>query len=144
MGNTCLTSTNNILAIAAMSKYMHLTKQQVISLRNTLLPYARKLNGFLRRSHVEYASNVVGIADQPDATIVSLLFTMWDMSGSGKVNYNDFVVGLSVLACENDTYENALRFALDVMDVKRTGQVKSRDAFTVLKSELLRHLLSSI
>jgi Ca2+-binding EF-hand superfamily protein len=139
MGNTYSATTQRTLSTAAMAKYMGLTKTQVMRLRDTVLPYCKATQGMIQRSYMEYGlSKSVDptntTRENDDAKIFGHLFTLCDI-GNGQVDCLEFIVGISVLACQNDSFEVALRFALRVLDVSGVGEIDSRNAFKLLKGE---------
>ena len=136
MGNSYSTTTSDILYTAAMAKYMTLTKPQVMAIRNTLAPLSNIQGGMVKRNHLMFALKQAEVAESPDQEVLNLLFTMWDMTGTGRVLCAEFIVGVCVLACKEDSIEQALRFALQVADRHRSGQICSKDASTFLRSTL--------
>jgi Ca2+-binding EF-hand superfamily protein len=148
MGNTYSATTQRTLSTAAMAKYMDLTKPQLMRLRDTVLPYCKATQGMIQRSYIEYGlsksveptnnannnNNASSTTENDDAKIFGHLFTMCDI-GNGQVDCLEFIVGVSILACKNDSFEAALRFALRVLDVTGVGEVDSRNAFKLLKGE---------
>lgn len=140
MGNAISPTTGDILKTAAISKYMKLTKPQVLAMR-AYMNSQRQTNSRLRhrgtipRKLWHQAMEAALITAYPDQDILHLLFTMWDGHGTGRVACNEFLVGISVLACRYDGVEDALRFALEVADVHETQKISSRDASAVLRSK---------
>lgn len=150
MGNTYSATTQRSLATAAMAKYVHLTKPQLMRLRDTVLPYSKTTQGQIQRSYIEYGlsqsleqpppsatnsdHNHHHHTDNNDAIILGHLFTLCD-TGHGRVDCMEFIVGISILACKTDSFEVALRFALRVLDVTGVGEIDSRNAFKMLKGE---------
>jgi hypothetical protein len=155
MGNTYSATTQRSLATAAMAKYMHLTKPQLMRLRDTVLPYSKTTQGQIQRSYIEYglsqsleqppprvppantSDKNKNHTDNNDAVILGHLFTLCD-TGHGRVDCMEFIVGISILACKTDSFEVALRFALRVLDVTGVGEIDSRNAFKMLKGESVR------
>jgi Ca2+-binding EF-hand superfamily protein len=134
MGNTASGTSRERLVTASIAKYMTITKPQVMALRNAIVPLASKRGGSIKRNNLHFALQEANVADTPDKEVLDLLFTMWDMTGSGRVACVEFVIGLSVLACKEDAIETALRFALQVADKNRTGKISSKDASAFLRS----------
>jgi hypothetical protein len=140
---------------------MHLTKPQLIRLRDTVLPYSKTTQGQIQRSYIEYGlsqsleqpppppvpppantnsgQNHQHHTDNNDAVILGHLFTLCD-TGHGRVDCMEFIVGISILACKTDSLEVALRFALRVLDVTGVGEIDSRNAFKMLKGASVRTL----
>lgn len=147
------------LATAAMAKYMHLTKPQLVRLRDTVLPYSKATQGMIEWSALEYGiskstientttdhNNNTSISDSnsnisdsnnDDTRILGHLFTMCD-TGKGQVDCLEYIVGISVLACKTDSFGVAIRFALRALDVSGVGKIDSRIAFKLLRGESLR------
>jgi Ca2+-binding EF-hand superfamily protein len=116
-----------------MAKYLTITKIQVMAMRNTLLPLASQRRGSIKREQLLFAMQKAGVPETPDQHVLNLLFRMWDLRGTGRVACSEFIVAISVLACKDDTVENATRFALQVADRDRTGVISSRDASAFLR-----------
>jgi Ca2+-binding EF-hand superfamily protein len=135
MGNAISATTGESLFTATMAKYMSLTKPQVMAVRNTIIPLASPRSGSIKRNNFKYALSQAGVAETPDQEVLDLLFTMWDTKGSGRIAFAEFMVGISVLACKEDSVEQAIRFALQVADRNRTGKISSKDASTFLRSK---------
>lgn len=135
MGNARSSTTGGSLFTASMAKYMSLTKPQVMAVRNTLMPLASKRQGSIKRSQFQDALNQVKVSQHPDQEVLDLLFTMWDLTGTGRVPCAEFIVSMSILACKEDSVEQAIRFALQVADRNRTGKMSSKDASTLLRSK---------
>ena len=134
MGNVRSSVTGESPFTAAMAKYMSLTKPQVMTIRNTLMPLASPKRGTIRRKTLMHALKLLIVAESPDQEVLDRLFTMWDTTGSGNVACAEFIVGISVLACKEDSFEQAIRFSLQVADRKRSGRISSRDANIFLQS----------
>jgi Ca2+-binding EF-hand superfamily protein len=125
-----------------MAKYMTLSKPQVMAIRNVIMPVGSPNRGSMNRSTVRYALTQSTVAEMPDQDVLDKLFTMWDVTGCGTVSIAEFVVGISILACKEDSFEQAIRFALQVADRTRSGKISSKDASIFLQSKFTRTLLS--
>jgi Ca2+-binding EF-hand superfamily protein len=141
MGNTYSAKTQRTLATAAMAKYMNVNKPQLMRLRDIVLPYSKSTQGLIERSYVEYGLGKSVESNNPtsdannkddDPKILGHLFTLCD-TGNGQVDFLEFIVGISVLACKADSFEVAIRFALRVLDVTGVGEIDSRNAFKLLR-----------
>lgn len=145
MGNAISPVTGDILRTAAVSKYMKLTKPQVLEILDRLeahtatnSPVGRSKHHrgtTVRRAVWMQAVAAAGVRKEPDQDILDLLFTMWDVSGTGRVARAELVVGISVLACRYDGVEDALRFALEVSDQNEKRMISSHDANALLRGE---------
>ena len=140
MGNAISPATGDMLKTAAISKYMKLTKPQVLTIRDHLQAKQsvgrNHHRGTIRRELWTQALQAALVRDDPDRDILELLFTMWDSNGTGRVACSELVVGISVLACRYDGVRDALRFALEVYsDQHDTQMISSRDASALLRSK---------
>lgn len=134
MGNAISATTGESLVTASMARYMTLTQEQAIAIRNELLPMAVKRRGSIKRGNFHFALQQADLAENPDQEVLDLLFTMWDMTGSGRVAGVEFVIGMSVLACKDESIEEAIRFALEIADGNNTGKISSKDSIALLRS----------
>jgi Ca2+-binding EF-hand superfamily protein len=130
MGNS---QSGDCLFTAAVAKYMHLTKHQVILLQAAT---ARRAKGAsIKRKLFMRALDEVNVSKEPDRDILINLFTMWDLSGTGRVPAHEFIVGLSPLACGGESISTILSFALQIMDLEGNGRVSASEALVMLKSK---------
>lgn len=75
------------------------------------------------------------VPKQKDAEILDLLFTMWDLHGYHYIQYREFLVGISPLACgPRDTIIDTLRYSLFLMDTAKTGYITQYNLTKVLKA----------
>jgi len=132
MGNTVSATTGEMLRTAAISKYMSLSKTQVLEIRDACAALANK-NHSISRRFFHIAVGKSRIKALPDGDILDLLFTMWDKTGADRVPALPFVVGISPLACGNESLAAVLRFALHVMDQDETEEVNAEQLITLLK-----------
>ena len=120
------------LAIECMAKYMSLTKQQLIDLRNRCymsMDSKRKIN---RRS---FNANVSRsrISEEPDAEILNGLYTMWDLHGEGNILLPPFILSLAPLACAEEDLEDILRFSLNIFERETSGVLTADRLVFILK-----------
>lgn len=133
MGNTG-SKKGDILATAAVSKYMHFHREQLLDIRNTCLTM---MDDKRHVSRVNFQNSVLRarIKDDKVNDILDHLFTMWDLTGDDTVPCMEFILGLSMLACRAESFKSVLRFALQVHDVKSKGKIKAEQLVVVLKSK---------
>ena len=75
------------------------------------------------------------VPKQKDAEILDLLFTMWDLQGYHYIQYREFLVGISPLACSpRDTLIDTLHFSLSLMDTAKTGCITQYNLTKVLRA----------
>jgi Ca2+-binding EF-hand superfamily protein len=142
MGNTGSTSGGKGSAMAAVAEMMRLTKPQVMEIRKTCAAMASK-DGQIRRKLFHIVVAKAGVTENSNADILDLLFTMWDENYDNQVPYLDFVVGIAPLACRYENMNSALKFVLQVMDLKETGKIDSEELITILRSKLMHSSISS-
>lgn len=119
-----------VLATVAMSKYMSLSKPQVLAIRDQamLFPSNMKLTE-LHRSSLNAILNHAKVLPYPDQDIINLLFTLWISNGyENQVDCIDLCIGMSILACPNESFEKILNFALVVLDAKNSKMISVKDA----------------
>lgn len=120
------------LAVVAMSKYLHLTRVQVIALRNCFVTLADDC-GMITRNRFRISLSRVKIDHENDVDVLDLLFTMWDAKGEDKVPYCEYIVGVSILAGPFDHLRDALAFAMEVADVAHTRDINAKQLIIILK-----------
>lgn len=132
MGNI-LSPSGDIYAITAVSKYMFITKEQIIDLRDSFKSLCND-DGTIQRRFFQIAVSNANLQARPDSEILDLLFTMWDLTGKNNVPYLPFIVGISSLACRGENLDAIVRFALQVYDVQNTKVISNDETLTILKS----------
>jgi Ca2+-binding EF-hand superfamily protein len=138
MGNTG-SKKGDVLATAAVSKYMNFHREQLLDIRNTCLTLMDK-NRKISRVNFQSAVLRARIKDEKVNDILDHLFTMWDLTGEDKVPCMEFILGLSMLACRAESFKSVLRFALQVHDIKSKGKIKAEQLVVVLKSKKMTFL----
>ena len=70
-----------------------------------------------------------------DAEIMDLLFTMWDLQGNHFIQFREFLVGISPLACgPKDSLSDLLHYTLSLMDTPRSGLITPYNLTKVLRA----------
>lgn len=124
------------LAMECVAKYMSITKQQIIDLRNRCymsMDSKRKIN---RRS---FNNNVklCKIKESPDGEILDCLFTMWDLQVDESILVPPFILSLAPLACRNEDFKNILTFSLSVFERETEGELSAEQVVFILKRKFL-------
>jgi Ca2+-binding EF-hand superfamily protein len=136
MGNA-ESADGSVLKTAAIAKHrMQIEKGQVESMVKALRPLASFRRGSIKGHCLQYAMEKAQVSEEPDGEIIELLFTLWDENGTGRVKCNDFMVGISVLACKDDDFLGAIKFALQIADSQNSGMISSKNANMFLLSKL--------
>lgn len=126
------------LAIECMAKYMSITKQQLIDLRNRCY---MGMDGKRKISRRTFNSNVqqCKIRESPDAEILNALFTMWDLHGEDRILFPPFILSLTPLACEDEDLEKTLTFALGVFERETKGILSADRLVFILKCKYFKN-----
>jgi Ca2+-binding EF-hand superfamily protein len=134
MGNAGSTSKGT--GLAAVAEMMHLTKPQLMDIRESCAAMA-STDGQVRRKLFHIAVAKAGVQGHLDTDILDLLFTMWDENCDNRVSYLDFMVGIAPLACRYENMNSALKFILQVLDHKKSGKIDSTGLMSILKSKCM-------
>lgn len=134
MGNAGSTSKGT--ALVAVAEMMHLTKPQVMDIREMCAAMASK-DGQIRRKLFHIAVAKSGVQGHLDTEILDLVFTMWDKNCDNRVPFLDFIVGIAPLACRYENMNSALKFVLQVMDRKESGKIDSSGIMSILRSKFM-------
>ena len=122
----------DLLAIECMAKYMSVSKQQLIDLRNRCymaMDSKRKIDRRTFNTNVQQCK----IQESPDAEILDALFTMWDLHGEERILCPPFILSLAPLACEDEDLEQTLTFALDIFERETKGKLSADRLVFILK-----------
>lgn len=130
MGNA---NSNNHLATPHVAKYMRLTKQQVMDIHEACLQLARGTRCFSRQ-HFHAALQHAQVTSHKDRDILTLLCTMWDLKGDGKVPCLEYSLSLVPLCCPGESMEQVLQFCFALID--NNEAVTSQETIIILKSTL--------
>ena len=137
MGNS--TSKNpgeDRLAIECMAKYMSMSKQQLIDLRNRCymaMDNKRKID----RRQFNINVQLCKIKESPDGEILDALFTMWDLHGADEILCPPFILSLAPLACEDENLEQILTFAFHVFAQETNGKLTADRLVFMLKRKFV-------
>jgi Ca2+-binding EF-hand superfamily protein len=135
MGNA-ESADGSVLKTAAIAKHrMQIEKEQVESMSKALRPLASFRRGSIKRHCLQYAMTKAQVSEDPDGEILDLLFTLWDENGTGRIKCNDFIVGISILACRDEDFLGAIKFALQIADPQNSGMISSKNANLFLLSK---------
>lgn len=120
------------MAVECIAKYMSLSKQQLIDLRNRCYMAMDSKRKIDRRS---FNINVkrCRIKEEPDAEILDGLYTMWDLHGENSILLPPFIMSLAPLACEDDDLEEILRFSLAIFERETSGILTADRLVFILK-----------
>jgi Ca2+-binding EF-hand superfamily protein len=124
------------LAITALARQLQFSKDQVMTMRGSFVRLASP-DETISRDNFRIALQQAKITREQDLEIFDLLFTMWDSEGADKVQCKEFLMGISPLACPDETPYSILRFALQVSDEEKTGLVGSDELEDMLLSKFV-------
>jgi hypothetical protein len=139
MGNLACHSNEKPLVSSAMARYVSLTKEQVISMRDIVFPLAATTkHGTINRESFNMAMDKADVKLYPDQDVLNLMFTLWDLTGNiDNVNCKELCVGISLLACpQESTFDGVIAFALNVLDFYKTDMISLKHAEVLLQSKL--------
>lgn len=126
---------NQPFAIEYVARYVSITKQQLIDLRNRCymdMDNRRKIDRLSFRKNVERCN----IQDFPDFEILDCLFTMWDMHGEGRILCPPFILSLTPLVCQDEDFRSMFTFALDIFKTETRGILTADRLVFILKRTL--------
>ena len=134
--STSKTKADDRLAIECMAKYMSISKQQLIDLRNRCY---MGMDGKRKITRRAFNTNVqqCRIQEKPDAEVLDALFTMWDLHGEDRILCPPFILSLAPLACEDQDLESTLRFSLDIFERETKGVLSAERLVFILKCKYL-------
>jgi len=135
MGNALVATSGDCLATVAVARSLQLNHSKLLSIRDTLSDFHASQDQRVGRPLFQLALDRASVRKHPDQKVLHLLFTMWDTAGDGRVSYQDFIVGLSPLACPNENLRSILTFSMDVMDTERSGKINGNQLVLLLKSK---------
>jgi Ca2+-binding EF-hand superfamily protein len=139
MGNA--SSISKGTSLAAVAEMMLLTKPQIMDIRESCAAMA-STDGQIRRKLFHIAVAKAGVQGHLETDILDLLFTMWDENCDNRVFYLDFVVGIAPLACRYENMNSALKFILQVMDHKESGNIDSGELMSILRGKFVHSCVS--
>ena len=134
------TNTEDCLVVECIAKYMSITKQQLIDLRNRCymsMDSKRKIS----RKAFNHNVHVCKIIEHPDAEILDGLFTMWDMRGDDKILVPPFLLSLAPLACRYEDLKEVLKFALTIFIEETNGELSADKLVFILKRTFVERYL---
>lgn len=132
MGNN---HSNQCLATPQVAKYMRLTKQQVLDIHDACQQLARGTRYF-SREHFHAALQHAQVTSLKDRDILTLLCTMWDLKGDGKVPCLEYSLSLVPLCCPGESVEQILQFCFGMIGLNNET-VTSQETVLILKSTCL-------
>jgi Ca2+-binding EF-hand superfamily protein len=112
------------LALVAVANGMTLTQRQLTDVRKncTIGSLGQKRMSFnisrlsfqkaMARANVSQTTN--------DWDIIEQLYTLWDQDGEERLDFREFLAGISPLACAGNTLPEILHFAMKMYDVQQT------------------------
>ena len=126
------TNTEDCLAVECIAKYMSISKQQLVDLRNRCYMAMDSKRKISRRAF-NHNVKLCKIQEKPDAEILDGLFTMWDMHGDDKILVPPFILSLAPMACRYEGLKEVLNFALTVFVKETKGELSADKLVFILK-----------
>eukprot|EP01029_Cantina_marsupialis_P021825 TRINITY_DN528661_c0_g1_i1.p1 TRINITY_DN528661_c0_g1~~TRINITY_DN528661_c0_g1_i1.p1 ORF type:complete len:153 (+),score=26.51 TRINITY_DN528661_c0_g1_i1:58-516(+) len=132
MGNT-KSSGSNIMAITAMSHTTNFDRDELKELQVAFRALCSKRGNQFTVTRAEFSEVLatVGI-DESDKVILDRLFTLFDTSGDGQINFRDFIVGMSTLI-RGDVTEK-LNFAFEMFDLDGSERIQKDEMLHVFSN----------
>uniref|UniRef100_A0A7S1C8Q8 EF-hand domain-containing protein n=1 Tax=Bicosoecida sp. CB-2014 TaxID=1486930 RepID=A0A7S1C8Q8_9STRA len=124
----------NKLAITAMSHVVHFTRDELLALQKEFLRLAKTNTdneNTINRKQFHDALHIVKV-EESDKELLDRLFTMFDDTGDGQINFKEFVCGISTIL--RGTLEEKLTFSFHMFDVDNSGKVSPEEMKSVLHS----------
>jgi Ca2+-binding EF-hand superfamily protein len=125
------------LGLVALSWTMPLSKSQVTELMHECIIVTCGCHFQSFTIDRENFHNVLLdiIPQGKDAEIMDLLFTMWDLQGNHFIQFREFLVGISPLACgPRDSLSEILHYSLSLMDTPKSGLITPYNLTKVLRA----------
>lgn len=123
----------NRLAITAMARVCHFTRDELLLLQKEFQKVAKKKGkdhtNTVDRAGFEKALKLVKIKES-DQEILGRLFTLFDHSGDGLINFKEFIVGTSAIV--RGTLEEKLQFSFYLFDIDNSGLISPEEMKSVL------------
>lgn len=108
------------LALLAVSNTMTITQSQILQLRKNCMIGSlgqKRTRPKISRASFQKAMIRSHISSKQDWNILQHLFTMWDEQGEERVDFVEFLTGISLVACEHvNSLQQVLVFAMHVME----------------------------
>lgn len=124
----------NRLAITAMARVCHFTRDELLKLQQEFQKLSKDHAGnhaTIDRSGFEKALALVKVRES-DQEILGRLFTLFDHSGDGQINFKEFIVGVSAIV--RGTLEEKLQFSFYLFDIDNSGLISPKEMAAVLHS----------
>lgn len=115
--------------LAQLEQTTHFSRDELEKLYANWLKQAR--NGYVGREEFEAGLNAIGISDP---LIIEQNFSAFDHNKDGKINFREFVTGLSVV--QKGTMEERLKFLFDAYDVDGSGTLTPDEVYNIFKASL--------
>jgi serine/threonine-protein phosphatase 2B regulatory subunit len=80
--------------------------------------------------------SIPGVGSNP---LASRLLETFDKDGSGDVDFQEFITGLSIFSTKGQK-EDKLRFAFEIYDMDKDGYISNGELFLVLKTMVGKNL----
>lgn len=122
----------NRLAITAMARVCHFTRDELLQLQTEFNKLSKKSHDHthtIDRAGFEKALQLVKVRES-DQEILGRLFTLFDHSGDGLINFKEFIVGTSAIV--RGTLEEKLQFSFYLFDVDNSGLISPTEMKSVL------------
>ena len=140
-GSASKTNCRDCLAVECVAKYMSITKQQLIDLRNRCYMAMDSKRKISRRAF-NHNVQLCKINEKPDAEILDCLFTMWDMRGDDSILVPPFLLSLAPLACRYDDLKEVFSFALSVFIKETNGELSADKLVFILKRKNVARIVT--
>ncbi|GMH66953.1 hypothetical protein TL16_g04552 [Triparma laevis f. inornata] len=123
------------LSLVALSHVIQCRRAELMGLRQELQTAAQTHSGTSKttvsRKDFDHSLATLNIEDS-DCEIFDRLFTLFDKTGAGKVNYMEVVVGLSMLV--PGTLNDRLMLAFEICDDEGKGYLEKYSLLFLLKT----------
>ncbi len=94
--------------------------------------FRKNAGDMITREHLKEATDSFDDLEAVDVALLDKLFTMFDVTGDGNVNYKDYLAGLTPLS--TGSAKEKLHLAMKLFDAKRIG--------TISRAELRRLIIA--
>jgi hypothetical protein len=125
------------MGLVALSRMMPLSKNQLLDLMHECIitSCGCHFQSFTISQDSFRKAVMDTMVEKKDTDIMDLLFIMWDLQGNHYIQYRDFLVGISPLACgPRDSLSSVLHYSLSLMDTPENGCISQFDLTKVLRA----------
>mmetsp|Transcript_10869 Transcript_10869/g.19033 ORF Transcript_10869/g.19033 Transcript_10869/m.19033 type:complete len:187 (-) Transcript_10869:337-897(-) len=123
--------------IADFLKYTHFTEEDV----KKLYGHFRSISGSIADDGLIDKAEFRQALGLPGSLFVDRMFALFDENGDNHINFQEFLVGLSVF-CPKGSLEEKLKFSFKIYDFDGDGQISRDELMKMLEASLIENHLN--